>query len=69
MMTARDIEYSVDGMTMSGRLALPDGTGQRPAVLIAHEGNGLDKFQRSRPERLAAPWCSSWPGAALTLKR
>ncbi len=53
MVTARDIEYSVDGMTMSGRLALPDGTGQRPAVLIAHEGNGLDEVQRPRPERLA----------------
>jgi dienelactone hydrolase len=53
MVTARDIEYSANGRTMTGRLALPEGTGQRPGVLIAHEGNGLDEFQRSRPERLA----------------
>jgi dienelactone hydrolase len=53
MVTGRDIEYRVDGSTMSGRLALPDGTGPRPAVLIAHEGNGLDEFQRTRPDRLA----------------
>ncbi|GAA5173168.1 dienelactone hydrolase family protein [Pseudonocardia eucalypti] len=53
MVTARDIEYRVNGSTMRGRLALPDGTGQRPGVLIAHEGNGLDEFQRTRPERLA----------------
>jgi dienelactone hydrolase len=53
MVTAKDIEYSAGGLTMNGRLALPEGTGQRPGVLIAHEGNGLDEFQRSRPERLA----------------
>jgi dienelactone hydrolase len=53
MVTARDIEYSAEGLTMKGRLALPEGTGQRPGALIAHEGNGLDDFQRSRPERLA----------------
>jgi dienelactone hydrolase len=53
MITARDIEYTVDGRTMRGRLAIPDGDGRRPAVLIAHEGNGLDELQRTRPERLA----------------
>jgi dienelactone hydrolase len=53
MVTTRDVEYSVDGRTMRGRLALPDGTGTRPGVLIAHEGNGLDEHQRDRPERLA----------------
>jgi dienelactone hydrolase len=53
MITARDIEYTVDGGTMRGRLVVPDGEGRRPAVLIAHEGNGLDELQRTRPERLA----------------
>jgi dienelactone hydrolase len=53
MVIAKDVEYSVRGTTMRGRLAVPDGTGQRPGVLIAHEGNGLDEFQRTRPERLA----------------
>lgn len=53
MVTTRDIEYSADGMIMRGRLAVPDGDGRRPGVLIAHEGNGLDDHQRDRPERLA----------------
>jgi dienelactone hydrolase len=38
---------------MRGRLALPDGDGLFPAVLVAHEANGLDEFQAGRPERLA----------------
>lgn len=38
MVTTRGIEYRADGTIMMGRLALPDGVGQRPAVLIAHEG-------------------------------
>src|SRR5438105_12287469 len=38
---------------MVGRIALPAGDGKRPAVLIAHEGNGLDDYQRSRAERFA----------------
>src|SRR5437660_12486215 len=38
---------------MIGRLALPDGEGRRPGVLIAHEGNGLDEFQKTRAQRFA----------------
>src|ERR1700730_10055763 len=38
---------------MIGRLALPEGEEKRPAVLIAHEGNGLDDYQKSRTERFA----------------
>ena len=51
--TTADIEYQADGRTMVGRLALPDGDESRPGVLIAHEGNGLDDFQKARPERFA----------------
>jgi dienelactone hydrolase len=53
MVTTRDVEYPAGGLTMRGRLALPDGTDPRPGVLIAHEANGLDDHQRSRPEQLA----------------
>jgi dienelactone hydrolase len=53
MVTTRDIEYAADGGTMIGRLALPEGQGKRPAVLIAHEGGGLDDYQKSRAERFA----------------
>jgi len=48
-----DIEYDVHGTVMVGRLALPDGEGKRPAVLIAHEGPGLEDYQKSRAERFA----------------
>ena len=38
MVMIKDIEYGADGLTMVGRLALPDSQGSRPGVLIAHEG-------------------------------
>jgi dienelactone hydrolase len=53
MTTVTNIEYQADGRTMIGRLAVPDGEGPRPAVLIAHEGPGLDDHQRSRADQLA----------------
>ncbi|HEX4490185.1 MAG TPA: dienelactone hydrolase family protein [Acidimicrobiia bacterium] len=53
-MEIRDIEYEVGDTTMIGRLAVPDGDGRRPGVLIAHEGNGLDDFQKERAEHFAA---------------
>jgi len=53
MVTSRDVEYEADGVTMVGRLALPDGDGPAPAVLVCHEANGLDDWQRSRAEQLA----------------
>lgn len=52
-MTTTDIAYDVGGSTMIGRLALPAGEGTRPAVLIAHEGNGLGDYQKERAERFA----------------
>jgi dienelactone hydrolase len=51
--TTTDITYDAGGTTLIGRLALPAGEGPRPAVLIAHEGNGLDDFQKERAERYA----------------
>ena len=53
MTTTREVEYTVDGARMVGNLALPDGVGKRPAILIAHEGNGLDDHQKARAERFA----------------
>lgn len=40
-------------MTMIGHRALPDGADQRPAVLIGHEGPGLNEYQRRRADHLA----------------
>jgi dienelactone hydrolase len=53
MATVTGIEYEADGRTMVGWLALPAGEGRCPAVLIAHEGPGLDDHQRSRADQLA----------------
>jgi dienelactone hydrolase len=53
MRTGTEIEYQADGRTMIGRLAVPDSEDQRPAVLIAHEGPGLDDHQRHRADQLA----------------
>lgn len=38
---------------MIGRLALPEGRAPRAGVLIAHEGYGLDDFQKTRADRFA----------------
>jgi dienelactone hydrolase len=48
-----DLEYEADGTVMVGRLAIPDGEGPVPAVLIAHGAPGLDGYCRTRPEMLA----------------
>src|SRR6266849_4226570 len=53
MVTTRDITYTVDDQTMIGRLALPDGDDARPGILIAHEGPGLDDYQKDRAARFA----------------
>jgi dienelactone hydrolase len=53
-METKDVEYRADGVRLVGRLALPAGEGKRPAVLIAHEGPGLDDEQKRRAERYAA---------------
>jgi dienelactone hydrolase len=52
--SAADIEYEVAGLTMRGRLAVPDSDGPLAGVLIAHEGDGLDDYQRRRADELAA---------------
>ena len=53
MVSTTDVDYTVDGATMVSRLALPEGNGTRPAVLIAHDGSGLDDYQKGRAERFA----------------
>ena len=49
----RTVEYLADGLMMFGHLALPEGDDTRPAVLIGHEGAGLDDVQRARADRMA----------------
>jgi dienelactone hydrolase len=53
MVSTREVTYDVDGLRMVGHLARPAGTGPWPAVLIGHEGIGLNEYQRRRADRLA----------------
>ncbi|MBV8586318.1 MAG: dienelactone hydrolase family protein, partial [Verrucomicrobia bacterium] len=54
MITTRELTYDVDGLSMIAHLAQPDGLGPWPAVLIGHDGVGLDEYQRQRADDLAA---------------
>ena len=47
------IRYQAAGLDLMGTLALPPGDGPVPAMLIAHEGGGLDRYQRDRAARFA----------------
>jgi dienelactone hydrolase len=48
-----DIAYVSDGVSMLGHLARPDDGASRPAVLLCHEGGGLDDHVKRQAERLA----------------
>jgi dienelactone hydrolase len=54
MSASSDVTYDADGLTMVGYLARPSGAGPWPAVLIGHDGIGLEDYQRSRADDLAA---------------
>src|SRR5262245_39101766 len=51
--TSRAIRYSEDGAELVGRLIVPNDTKRAPAVLVAHEGNGLSVHAMRSAERLA----------------
>ena len=53
MIVTRAVPYEVDGSATVAHLARPEGKGPWPAVLIGHDGVGLDDYQRSRADRLA----------------
>ena len=53
-MQVREVHYEADGRQLTGTLAVPDGAGPFPAVLIGHEGPGLDDVQRGRAADIAA---------------
>jgi dienelactone hydrolase len=53
MIVRREVTYEVDGLRMIAHLAQPNGPGPWPAVLIGHDGVGLDDYQRQRADDLA----------------
>ena len=53
-MRIQDIEYSADGASMIGQLAVDDARpGKRPGVLVCHEGPGLTDHTKKIVRRLA----------------
>jgi dienelactone hydrolase len=50
MIVRREVTYEVDGLRMIAHLAQPNGPGPWPAVLIGHDGVGLDDYQRQRAD-------------------
>lgn len=52
-METRSIAYEVDGLECIGHLAVPDGDGKRPAILVCHEGGGFDEHARNTANRVA----------------
>jgi dienelactone hydrolase len=54
-MHVADVSYEADGRTMIGHLVFDDAqAGRRPAVLVSHEGPGLDEHCKDVAEKLAA---------------
>ncbi|HEY0811978.1 MAG TPA: dienelactone hydrolase family protein [Pseudonocardia sp.] len=53
MTSTREVTYDVDGLTMIGHLARPEGAGPWPTVLFCHDGIGLTEDQRRRADHLA----------------
>jgi carboxymethylenebutenolidase len=49
-----ELTLTADGSAMSVAVALPDGAGPHPGVLVAHHRGGVDSFTRSVVARLAA---------------
>ncbi len=52
-MQTRTVSYEADGLECIGHLAVPDGDGKRPAILVSHEGGGFDEHARNTANRIA----------------
>lgn len=53
MVETREVSYPADELIMVGHLARPEGHGPWPTVLLAHDGIGLNDFQRHYADDLA----------------
>jgi dienelactone hydrolase len=45
--------YDHDGLELCGQLALPDGPGPHPAIMVMHDGQGVSDFMCAKAEALA----------------
>ena len=76
--TTRTLDYSGDGETFEGYLALPEGA-PKPVVLVAHAWGGQSDMERGKADRIAAelgyaafagvPLISSAVGGQAALKK
>lgn len=48
------VEYADGGTALEGYLALPDGNGKVPGVLVVHQWMGVTKHEKEVADRLAA---------------
>lgn len=51
--TTREVSYQAGSVTAKGFLAIPEGAGKHPAVLVVHEFWGLNDYARKRATMLA----------------
>ena len=54
-MQTLDLDYTADGTSLRGLLAFSEGAGQRPGMLVFHEGLGLGDFAMEKARQLASP--------------
>ncbi len=47
------IEYKDGQTTLEGQIAYPEQEGKRPAVLIVHDWNGIDDYEKRRTKEVA----------------
>lgn len=52
-MANKEITYSANGKTMKGFLAIPEGEGPFPGVIVVHEWWGQNEYPRERARMLA----------------
>jgi dienelactone hydrolase len=53
MSGTQDFHYEHDGLALIGQIAVPEGPGPFPAVLVMHSAVGMDKLVRHRAQDLA----------------
>jgi dienelactone hydrolase len=63
-LSTRSLTYQADGATLEAVIALPEGAGKRPAVLVAHQWGGRDAFSEGHARRLAE---AGYVGVALDM--
>src|SRR5258708_39007316 len=54
--------YKSGDEMVSAYLALPDGAGKHPAIVVIHEGWGLNDWVKEKAQKYATQGCVQLPG-------